>query len=96
VTSIKDFQTMMKRLYFKRDSARGPGATYHWLIEEVCELGEAMRDSSKWELEEEFADVTAWLFSLANVLGIDLEQAAYRKYANKCPKCSSSPCNCKL
>jgi NTP pyrophosphatase (non-canonical NTP hydrolase) len=95
MTSIKGFQTMMKRIYFKRDSARGPIATYDWLIEEVCELGEAMRDSNKRELEEELADVTAWLASLANVLGIDLEQAACGKYSNKCPKCSSSPCNCK-
>lgn len=65
-------------------------------MEEVCELGEAMRNSDKRELEEEFADVTAWLASLANVLEVDLELVSYRKYANKCPKCSASRCNCKF
>jgi NTP pyrophosphatase (non-canonical NTP hydrolase) len=95
VVSIKEFQAMMRRIYFKRDHERGPRATYHWLIEEVCELGEAMRNSDKRELEEEFADVTAWLASLANVLRVDLELVTYRKYANKCPKCASSHCKCK-
>ena len=64
-------------------------------MEEICELGEAMRNSDKRELEQEFADVTAWLASLANVLGVDLELVTYRKYANRCPKCSASCCKCR-
>jgi NTP pyrophosphatase (non-canonical NTP hydrolase) len=45
-------------------------------------------------MEEEFADVIAWLASLANVLNIDLEEEALTKYDNRCPKCRRTPCRC--
>jgi len=45
-------------------------------------------------LQDEFADVLAWLASLANVVNVDLEAAALGKYRGKCPKCSQAPCNC--
>lgn len=92
--SITEFQNMMRRVYFQKDSERGADGTYKWLKEEVDELGEAMQKADKKALEDEFADVIAWLASLANVLGIDLEKATLRKYANRCPKCRSSPCEC--
>ncbi|MFQ6067918.1 MAG: MazG nucleotide pyrophosphohydrolase domain-containing protein [Candidatus Bathyarchaeia archaeon] len=92
--SIKEFQKMMRRIYFHRDSERGADRTFRWLREEVDELGEAMENGDKKLLEEEFADVIAWLASLANVLKIDLEKATLRKYDNCCPKCLSSPCKC--
>jgi NTP pyrophosphatase (non-canonical NTP hydrolase) len=92
---IREFQEMMKRLYFHRDSARGVAGTYEWLADEVKELGEAMNATDKAELRKEFADVIAWLASLANVTGIDLEAAAVEKYDNKCPKCGRLPCECK-
>ena len=85
---------MMKRLYFHRDSKRGVAGTYDWLVEEVEELGEALRAADKKALEDEFADVIAWLASLANVTNVDLEKAALNKYDNKCPKCGQSPCRC--
>jgi len=44
--------------------------------------------------EKEFADVIAWLASLANIMGIDLEKASINKYNYKCPKCQKSPCQC--
>jgi len=91
---ICEFQEMMRRLYFHRDSRRGVKGTYDWLAEEVGELGEALQGSDKEELEKEFADVVAWLASLANVVDVDLETAALKKYANKCPKCKRSPCQC--
>jgi len=91
---ICEFQEMMRRLYFHRDSRRGVKGTYDWLAEEVGELGEALQGSDKEELEKEFADVAAWLASLANVVDVDLETAALKKYANKCPKCKRSPCQC--
>lgn len=92
--SIKEFQNMMRRIYFSRDSERGADGTYRWLKEEVDELGEAMQNADKKALEDEFADVIAWLASLANILKVDLEQATLRKYDNCCPKCGSSPCRC--
>jgi NTP pyrophosphatase (non-canonical NTP hydrolase) len=91
---IREFQEMMKRLYFHRDSERGIKGTYEWLIDEVKELGEALEGNSKEAAEKEFADVIAWLASLANIADIDLEAAAINKYPHKCPKCQYSPCQC--
>jgi NTP pyrophosphatase (non-canonical NTP hydrolase) len=91
---IHEFQEMMKSLYFKRDSERGINGTYNWLVDEVAELGEELKGIDKVATEKEFADVIAWLASLANIMGIDLEEAALNKYNNKCPKCQGSPCHC--
>jgi NTP pyrophosphatase (non-canonical NTP hydrolase) len=91
---IHEFQEMMKRLYFKRDSERGVDGTFNWLVDEVVELGEELKGTDRVATEKEFADVIAWLASLANIMGIDLEKAALAKYPNKCPKCGSSPCAC--
>jgi len=68
--------------------------TYDWFVDEVEELGEALKTNEKRAVEDEFADVIAWLASLANITSIDLEKAALNKYDNKCPKCRHSPCQC--
>jgi len=91
---IHEFQEMMKHLYFHRDSERGVKGTHEWLMDEVKELGEALEGNNKEAVEKEFADVIAWLASLANISGIDLERAAVNKYSGKCPKCQRSPCQC--
>jgi len=91
---IHEFQEMMRRLYFHRDSERGVKGTYEWLVDEVKELWEALEEGDKEASEKEFADVIAWLASLANITGIDLEKAALEKYNNQCPKCQHSPCQC--
>ena len=91
---IHEFQEMMKRLYYHRDSERGVKGTYDWLADELGELGEALEGKNKETVEKEFADVIAWLASLATVTGIDLESAAINKYNGKCPKCQRSPCRC--
>jgi len=91
---ISEFQEMMKRLYFERDCARGIQGTFDWLVDEVQELGAELKGNDREATEKEFADVIAWLASLANIMGIDLERAALAKYPNKCPKCASSPCQC--
>jgi len=70
---ISEFQEMMRRLYFHRDSERGVNGTFDWLMEEVEELREALEEGVKEASEKEFADVIAWLASLANITGIDLE-----------------------
>ena len=84
----------MHQLYYHRDSKRGVKGTYDWLVSEMEELGEALKTNEKRALEDEFADVIAWLASLANITGIDLEKVALNKYDNKCPKCRHSPCQC--
>ena len=93
---INEFQQMMNHLFGTRDNQRGISGTYDWLVDEVNELGEELRKKpiDIQAAEKEFADVIAWLASLANILGIDLERAAVNKYNYKCPKCQQSPCKC--
>jgi len=93
---IRKFQHAMHQIYFHRDSQRGKSGTYNWLKEEVEELGEALQESDKKALENEFADVLAWLASLANVVKVDLEKAAISKYDNSCPRCRKALCECPL
>lgn len=91
---IREFQELMRRLYFHRDSQRGAEKTFEWLVEEVAELGEALKSEDRKALEAEFADVFAWLASLANIINVNLEEAAINKYDGKCPKCAKIPCQC--
>jgi NTP pyrophosphatase (non-canonical NTP hydrolase) len=91
---IREFQRMMKTIYFSKDLERGLFGTYEWLADEVKELGDALEGTDKIAIEKEFADVIAWLASLANLIEIDLEKAALNKYQNKCPKCQQSICRC--
>jgi len=93
---VQEFQNMMKRIYFHRDSERGATGTYEWLMEEVEELGEAIKGGDTRAIKDEFADVLAWLASLANVMHIDLEKATLKKYDHHCPKCKKDRCNCPL
>jgi NTP pyrophosphatase (non-canonical NTP hydrolase) len=90
---LRDLQTTMRATYLERDAARGRDATFRWLTEEVGELARALRTQDRRNLELEFGDVLAWLASLANLEGVDLEAAAAR-YAHGCPKCGASPCSC--
>ncbi len=90
---IRDLQSSMARLYLERDQARGRDVTFRWLTEEVGELAKAMRTGDRANLEHEFGDVMAWLASLANLEGIDLETAVAR-YAATCPRCGDAPCDC--
>lgn len=91
---VREFQDMMRRIYFHRDSERGAVGTFDWLVEEVEELGEALKEKNTKAMENEFADVLAWLASLANVVNVNLEKAAMTKYNNRCPKCGQTPCKC--
>ncbi len=91
--TINEFQSLIEDIYYNKDSARGLPSTFMWFIEEVGELAQALRSSSPDELAEEFADVLAWLATTASIAGVDLDEAA-QKYANGCPKCGHTPCNC--
>ena len=91
---VREFQDMMRRIYFHRDSERGAVGTFDWLVEEVEELGEALKEKNTKAMENEFADVLAWLASLANVVNVNLEKVAMTKYNNRCPKCGQTPCKC--
>jgi NTP pyrophosphatase (non-canonical NTP hydrolase) len=89
--TLKRFQDHIRDRYFETDSKRGTPGTFMWFIEEVGELattlhkvrGEAPHTSggSTFEdLEAEFADVLAWLCTLANINGVDLSEAVRKKY----------------
>lgn len=90
---MKDFQKLMSELYGVKDRNRGMERTFLWVIEEIGELVRAVKSGDKREIENEFADVIAWLFSLANILDIDMERAL-EKYSDSCPKCKNKPCIC--
>jgi NTP pyrophosphatase (non-canonical NTP hydrolase) len=82
---IAAFQALIRERYFATDSRRGAPATFLWLAEEFGELARAVArrergDGDEPNLEEEFADVLAWLATLANITGVDLERAVDRKY----------------
>jgi len=87
------FQRLMESTYGHHDRQRGIPATVAWLAEEVGELAQAVRKGTRAQQEHEFADVLAWLASLANQVGIDLEAVADR-YADGCPRCGATPCTC--
>lgn len=87
------FQDLMRAQYGERDAARGVDATVAWLAEELGELAKAVRKGTLEEQLHELGDVLAWSASLANQLGLSLEDAA-RRYADGCPKCSTTPCRC--
>ena len=90
---IDAFQLVIDATYGDRDRARGVPSSVAWLAEEVGELAQAVRKGSHDQQLHEFADVLAWLTSLANQLGVNLSQAAQR-YANGCPRCGNIPCTC--
>lgn len=90
---IAAFQELMAQTYGERDRARGRDATVAWLAEEVGELAKAARKGTRGEQLHELGDVLAWLASLANQLGLDLDEAAAR-YRDGCPKCRAIPCTC--
>ncbi|WP_145314043.1 MazG nucleotide pyrophosphohydrolase domain-containing protein [Gimesia fumaroli] len=84
-------------MFFEKDQSRGIEGTFMWFMEEVGELASALRDNNDREnLAEEFADVLAWLATMANVADIDLEQAVTRKYVQGCPRCHQEVCTCDL
>jgi NTP pyrophosphatase (non-canonical NTP hydrolase) len=86
-------QQLMHSLYRDRDMARGTDTTFRWFTEEVGELARAIRKGDRTDLQHEFGDALAWLASLANLEGIDLDQAMAR-YGDGCPKCHLAPCDC--
>lgn len=90
---ISEFQRLMRETYGTRDRARGLERTFAWFVEEVGELSRALFRGDDVERRVEFADVFAWLASLADQAGVDLGEAAER-YALGCPRCGSRPCRC--
>ncbi len=91
---LGEFQKKIEAIYGKKDRVRGLEGTYLWFAEEVGELTRAIRRDDQENLEEEFADVLAWLVTLASMKGVNMEAAVEKKYGNGCPYCSAAPCSC--
>ncbi len=92
--TLSGLQRMILQMYGERDAARGDAATFLWLTEEFGELATALRSGTHEELAAEMADVLAWLATLANIRGVELEEAVLRKYGRACPGCQAVPCVC--
>ncbi len=82
-------------MYFEKDVTRGVEGTFLWLMEEVGELATALRSKNDMQnLHEEFADVIAWLTTIANVAGVGLVESASREVRLRCPGCRRFDCTC--
>jgi NTP pyrophosphatase (non-canonical NTP hydrolase) len=92
--TISGLQSLIAEMYSQKDAVRGIDGTFMWLMEEVGELAAALRHGSPDELAAEFADVLAWLATIANVAGVDLSEAIARKYGSGCPGCGQLVCIC--
>jgi NTP pyrophosphatase (non-canonical NTP hydrolase) len=90
---LSRFQSTIRVTYGERDAARGVDGTFRWFTEEVGELAKAIRTGDRGNLVHEVGDVLAWLASVADLMGIELEEAAAR-YAAGCPRCGEIPCAC--
>lgn len=83
--TLAELQQLIRDRYYPTDSARGAPATFLWFMEECGELAAALGERNRGDgcevnLAEEFADVLAWLTTLANITGVDLTEAIERKY----------------
>jgi NTP pyrophosphatase (non-canonical NTP hydrolase) len=87
-------QQVIRTLYFAKDQSRGIEGNFLWFMEEVGELATALKSGTPEELRLEFADVLAWLATLANVANVDLAAAVAQKYGQGCPGCGLLVCAC--
>lgn len=92
--TLSEVQERIRTLFGAKDAKRGVEGTFMWFMEEVGELSAALRSGSAEERMLEFADVLAWLATLANIAGVDLTAAMRAKYGSGCPGCAQSPCIC--
>ena len=92
--TLAELQRLIRDTYDAKDRERGVEGTFMWFMEEVGELSTALRSGTAEERAAEFADVLAWLATLANIVGVDLDAAIRVKYGGGCPGCGRTPCIC--
>jgi len=89
--TVRGFQSLIRDKYHETDARRGAAGTFLLFIEEVGELATALHatgpgkspdEAARANVSEEFADVLAWLTTLANIAGVDLDEAL-RKYTEE-------------
>jgi NTP pyrophosphatase (non-canonical NTP hydrolase) len=93
--TLAELQKLIRETFGAKDRRRGLAGTFMWFSEEVGELAAALRGNEPKDVTAaEFADVLAWLATLANIAGVDLEEAVRTKYGAGCPECHKIPCAC--
>ncbi|MBA4030295.1 MAG: nucleotide pyrophosphohydrolase [Planctomyces sp.] len=94
--TLPQLQSLIREMFGSKDASRGVAGTFMWFMEEVGELSASLRQgkTDRENLELEFADVLAWLATLANIADIDLDAAIRKKYVHGCPRCLANPCSC--
>src|SRR5262245_19080087 len=93
--TLGELQKLIRDTFGAKDGHRGTAGTFMWFMEEVGELSAALRgQDSREATAAEFADVLAWLATLANIADVDLEAAFRAKYGAGCPECQRVPCAC--
>jgi NTP pyrophosphatase (non-canonical NTP hydrolase) len=92
---LAELQRVMDATFGARDRARGVPATVAWLAEEIGELAKSARKGTRAEQLHELGDALAWLASLANQLGLSMDEAVER-YTAGCPRCGLTPCACPM
>jgi NTP pyrophosphatase (non-canonical NTP hydrolase) len=92
--TLPELQALIRDTYGAKDESRGTEGTFMWFMQEVGELATALRSGTAQEKSHEFADVLAWLATLANIANVDLDRAIAAKYGAGCPGCGKVPCIC--
>ena len=92
--TLSELQQVIRDTYDAKDRRRGVDGTFMWFMEEVGELAAALRGGTDQQRAAEFADVLAWLATLANIADVDLDAAVEAKYGRGCPRCERTPCVC--
>ena len=94
--TLTEIQDLIRVMYSSKDAERGIDGTFMWFMEEVGELAATLREGDRQETAREFADVLAWLVTLANIAGVDLSTAMREKYGAGCPGCGRMVnCGCR-
>ena len=65
-----------------------------WLMEEIGELATSRGRTAPTRSMGEFADVLAWLTTIANVVGVNLTQAVQQSTVRAAPGCGRFVCSC--
>ena len=87
--TLREFQQLIRNMYHDKDAARGVEGTFMWLTEEIGELATALRSGSPEEKALEFADVLAWLATIAS--SDTLEQAIAKNIGMSCGQICTCP-----
>lgn len=104
VWTVKEWCGHLDAVYGKKNRERGINYAHSRLSEEVGEVVSAQLievydqrhtlTEVRQTVSREFADVFAWIFSIAGILEIDLDSVLEDRYPKVHHRCGQRPCNC--